>query len=127
MPPSTSPSRPAATRLASRPGACRRRWPRPSRPPGRLRPRSRSRSVEGLRLLHAGTAGQRLLAPDDLAGRRPAGAPALGELAHDLQPAAALVLAVGLAQSRQRAGGVEDLADQRFLVDEPERYLAARV
>ena len=76
--------------------------------------------MEGLRLLHARAARQRLLAPDDLAGRRPAGAPPLGELTYDLQAAAALVLAVGLAQSRQRPGGVEDFADQRLLVDEPE-------
>ena len=65
------------------------------------------------------TARQRLLAPDDLAGRRPAGAPAMGQLAHDLQAAAVLVLAAGLAQPRQRARVVEYLTDQRLLVDWP--------
>src|SRR6185437_1644849 len=89
-------------------------WPRASRS-------NSARSVEGLRLLHASAPRQRLLAPDDLAGRRPAGAPALGELAHDLQAASVLVVSVRRAQPRQRAGGVDDLADQSPLVDSEER------
>src|ERR1035437_1522955 len=70
---------------------------------------------------------QRLLAPDDLAGRGPAGAPAVRELADHLKAAAVLVVAAGLAQPRQRARGVQHLADQRLFVDEPERDVAARV
>src|SRR5437764_4203315 len=94
-------------------------WPRASRS-------NSARSVEGPRLLHASAARQWLLAPDDLAAHRPAGTPALGELTHDLQATAVLVVPVRRPQPRQRAGGVDDLADQGLLVDQPERDLAAR-
>jgi diguanylate cyclase (GGDEF)-like protein len=99
-------------------------------PPARRRqlPGGHASLVKGQRVVQAAQAArQRLLAPDDLAGRGPPGTPALGELAHDLQAAAVLVVAVGRTQPWQRARGVDYLADQRPLVDEPERDVAAGV
>jgi diguanylate cyclase (GGDEF)-like protein len=70
---------------------------------GRQLPNGQTRSVKGQCVIdRPRVSRQRLLAPDDLAGRGPPGAPALGELAHDLQAAAILVVAIGRAQPRQR-------------------------
>ncbi len=83
----------------------------PGHPPRRQRGQSRPRRRRpGDTVLDDQEWGQRQLAPDDLAGQRPAGAPALRDLADYLQAAAALVVIVGMPQPGQGRGVVQDLA-----------------
>src|ERR1700759_2240165 len=96
-------------------------------PPGpRILPPARTSSVEGQYVGLARGAGQGLLAPDDLARAGAAGTPAGGELADDLQAAAVLVVAAGLAQAGEGGRVVADLADQGALADEAQRHRARR-
>ena len=91
--------------------------------------------MKGKRLLERRVARQRLLAPHDLAGRGPPGPPALGELAHDLEPAAVLVVAgiyafgIGLVWSQWLGFGIIVLVvtvlpiERRRVVAEPQTDL----
>src|SRR5690606_8674797 len=69
----------------------------------------------------------RLLRPDDLAGRQITGAPALGELRHQEQAPPSLVRHRGVAQMRRGAAAVEDLADQLPVAQHPHPDGAAAV
>lgn len=60
---------------------------------------------------------ERLFRPDDLPLAGMPGAPAIGELGHQEQAAAAFIEGTGTAQMRGRAAGIENPADQRCLKD----------
>src|ERR1035437_9056491 len=72
-------------------------------------------------------AGQRLLGPDDLAGRRPPRTPALRHLADYLESPAALVLVAGIPQPRQRRRIVQPLAHQAAFQHQAQLDRALRI
>src|SRR6185437_7948642 len=71
--------------------------------------------------------GNRELAPDDLAGPGAAGAPAVRDLAYDLQASTALVVVLGVTQPRYGGGVVEYLDEQAALEDQAQANGALRI